>query len=129
MKRVSGWLRPYRGRISCNGGALVGRDAGTAAAASGPQGCFGSGGPPLSEREGSQSLNLTTGGITLLGVLVSVGLTVAFGLTGAWWTRALAGAGTTVFLVLVVKLGTRSGRGPVARLANWVIGSSRRTQD
>jgi hypothetical protein len=71
----------------------------------------------------SRSLNLTTGGITLLGVLISVGATVGFGVSAAWWVRALAGVGTTVALALVVKVGTRSGRGPVARLAHWMIGS------
>jgi hypothetical protein len=65
-------------------------------------------------------LSLTTGGITLLGVLLSVGVSVGFGVQGAWWLRVLAGLGTTVVLVLVVKLGTKSGRGPLAR---WIIGS------
>lgn len=72
----------------------------------------------------STSLSLTTGGITLLGVLLSVGVTVGFGIAGAWWIRALAGAGTTVLLVVVVKLGTASGRGPLARLADSIIGAS-----
>lgn len=77
----------------------------------------------MSEQRSSQTLSLTTGGITLLGVLLSVGATVAFGIKGEWWIRALAGAGTTIALATVVKLGTRSGQGPVARLAMWVIGS------
>jgi hypothetical protein len=71
----------------------------------------------------STTLSLTTGGITLLGVLLSVGVSVGFGVQGAWWLRVLAGLGTTVVLVLVVKLGTRSGRGPLARMARWIIGS------
>ena len=72
----------------------------------------------------SRSLSLTTGGLTLLGVLVSVGVTVGFGVSGPWWIRSVAGLATTLALGLVVKLGTRSGRGPVARLALWMIGSS-----
>jgi hypothetical protein len=77
----------------------------------------------LSENQSSQSLSLTTGGITLLGVLLSVGATVAFGIQGAWWIRLIAGVATTLGLAVVVKLGTKAGRGPVARLAMWVIGS------
>ncbi|HEX2180542.1 MAG TPA: hypothetical protein VHL54_13690 [Actinomycetota bacterium] len=77
----------------------------------------------MTDDRNSQSLSLTTGGITLLGVLLSVGATVGFGLKGEWWIRLLAGVGTTLALALVVKLGTKSGRGPVARLAMWVIGS------
>ena len=70
----------------------------------------------------SRSLTLTTGGITLLGVLLSIGVTVAFGVKQDWWIRVLAGLGTTLMLGVVVKLGTSSGRGPLARLANWMIG-------
>jgi hypothetical protein len=70
----------------------------------------------------SRTLSLTTGGITLLGVLVSVGATVGLGLSGPWWVRAAAGLATTVLLGAAVKLGTRSGRGPLARLALWMIG-------
>lgn len=72
---------------------------------------------------GAQSLSLTTGGITLLGVLISVGSTVGFGLGGPWWVRVGAGIGTTLVLGAVVKLGTKSGTGPLARLARWVISS------
>jgi hypothetical protein len=73
------------------------------------------------QADSSQHLNLTTGGITLLGVLLSVGATVGFGLSGPWWLRLLSGAGTTMGLLLVVKVGSRSGAGPLARLAGWVI--------
>ena len=74
----------------------------------------------------SQSLNLTTGGLTLLGVLLSIGATVGFGLKGDWWLRAAIGLATTIILVVLVKMGTASGRGPIAKLANWVIGSADR---
>jgi hypothetical protein len=71
----------------------------------------------------STTLTLTTGGITLLGVLLSVGVTVGFGINADWWVRVLAGAGTTMLLICVVKLGTSAGRGPLARIARWTIGS------
>ncbi len=73
----------------------------------------------------SRSLNLSTGGITLLGVLLSIGVTVGMGLTTAWWVRVVAGLATTAVLTLIVKLGSNAGRGPVARLAEWMIGSER----
>ena len=71
-----------------------------------------------------RSLSLTTGGITLLSVILSIGVTVSFGVSGDWWVRLLAGAGTTLLLTAVVKAGSSSGRVPLARLANWVIGGS-----
>lgn len=73
----------------------------------------------------SRSLSLTTGGITLLGVLLSIGVTVGMGLGGAWWVRLIAGLATTVALTVAVKLGSSAGRGPLARLAAWVIGEAR----
>jgi len=78
----------------------------------------------MTEDSSSTSLTLTTGGITLLGVLVSVGATVGLGIDQEWWVRVLAGVGTTTVLAVIVKVGTGAGRGPLARLANWVIGSS-----
>jgi hypothetical protein len=74
----------------------------------------------------SRTLTLTTGGITLLGVLLSVGVTVGAAVQERWWVRVLAGVATTVVLTLVVKVGTGAGRGPLARLANWVIGGGER---
>lgn len=72
----------------------------------------------------SRTLSLTTGGITLLGVILSIGVTVGFGISGNWWLRVLAGVSTSVLLTLAVKLGSASGRGPLARAASWVIGSN-----
>lgn len=77
----------------------------------------------MDEDRTSRTLSLTTGGITLLGVLLSVGVSVGFGVKADWWIRVLAGVGTTIALVLAVKLGTSAGRGPLARLARWTIGS------
>ena len=78
----------------------------------------------MSNSSTSTTLTLTTGGITLLGVLLSVGVTVGFGVAGDWWVRVLAGAGTTALLIGVVKLGTSAGRGPLAKLARWTIGET-----
>ncbi len=77
----------------------------------------------VSESNGTSgtSLSLTTGGITLLGVLLSIGVTVGFGVHADWWIKVLVGAATTVLLGVVVKLGSSSGRGPLARMANWMI--------
>ena len=80
-------------------------------------------GAHVSDERTSRSLSLTTGGITLLGVLLSIGVTVGMGLSGAWWERLAAGVATTFALTVVVKLGTSAGRGPIARLATWMIGA------
>ncbi len=77
---------------------------------------------PESSGRTDTSLSLTMGGITLIGVLLSLGVTVAFGITGEWWVRALAGVSTTAVLAILVKVSTASGRGPLARAANWIIG-------
>lgn len=77
----------------------------------------------MSSSSSSKALTLTTGGITLLGVLLSVSVSVGFGVSGEWWVRMLAGLGTLLVLVVAVKLGTSSGRGPLARAARWVIGT------
>ncbi len=76
----------------------------------------------MSEK-GGRSLSLTTGGITLLSVVLSIGTTVGFGVSGPWWVRVLAGVVTTLVLTLTIKFGTAAGRGPIARLAGWVIGA------
>ena len=74
-----------------------------------------------SDGEGEGALALTTGGITILGVIVSIAVTVAFAAVDDWWERAAAGGTTAVALVVLVKLTTRTGRGPLARLARWTI--------
>jgi hypothetical protein len=76
-----------------------------------------------SDSRSSRSLNLTTGGVTLIGVLLSIGVTVGFGVSGEWWLRVASGTATTVVLVFLVKMATSSGRGPLAHAANWVIGT------
>jgi len=77
----------------------------------------------MSEDLSGSSLTLTTGGITLLSVLLGIGVTVGFGLQGPWWLRLAGGAATTLALSVAVKLGSARGRGPLARLARWMIDS------
>lgn len=77
----------------------------------------------MSEERTSRTLSLTTGGITLLGVLLSIGVTVGMGLDAPWWVRVLVGLATTLVLSVIVKLGSSAGRGPLARVANWMIGT------
>ena len=69
-----------------------------------------------------RTLTLTTGGITLLSVLLGIGVTVGLGVEAPWLVQVAAGAATTILLITAVKLGTSAGRGPLARLAAWVIG-------
>jgi hypothetical protein len=83
----------------------------------------------VSDERTSRTLSLTTGGITLLGVLLSIGVTVGMGLDAAWWVRVLVGLATTLVLSVIVKLGSSAGRGPLARMAEWMIGAGDRTSD
>jgi hypothetical protein len=69
------------------------------------------------------ALSLKGVGITILGVIISVGATVGFGLGGPWWLRVASGLAVTLALVLVVKVASRGRRGPLTRLANWIIGA------
>lgn len=67
------------------------------------------------------SVTLTAMGITLLGVLLSIGVSVGFGLHGSWWWRVAGGLLAMLLIGAAVKLGTASRRGPVARLAKWMM--------
>jgi hypothetical protein len=40
----------------------------------------------MSQDPSGHSLTLTTGGITLLSVLLGIGVTVGLGVTEAWWS-------------------------------------------
>jgi peptidoglycan/LPS O-acetylase OafA/YrhL len=74
-----------------------------------------------------QRRTLRAMGITLLGVILSVAFTVGFGVTGPWWLRLAAGAGTAVVLVAAIKLGTAQGsKGAVTRAADWITGEDDR---
>ena len=83
----------------------------------------------MNDERTSRTLSLTTGGITLLGVLLSIGVTVGMGLDAAWWVRVLVGLATTLVLSVIVKVGSAAGRGPLARMADWMIGSGDRKSD
>lgn len=64
-------------------------------------------------------------GITILGVLFSIGATVGMGLSAhPWWVRLASGVVVAVALGITFKLATRAGsRGPVARAADWITGN------
>lgn len=83
----------------------------------------------MSQERTSRTLSLTTGGITLLGVLLSIGVTVGMGLDAVWWVRVLVGLATTLVLSVIVKVGSSAGRGPLARMADWMIGTADRKSD
>lgn len=64
-------------------------------------------------------------GVTLLGVVVSVAVSVGFGMSGPWWLRLSAGILSAVLLLAAIKAGTEQGsKGHVARVADWVTGGS-----
>lgn len=81
--------------------------------------------PSANEQGEDQRLALQTAGITLLGVLISIGVTVALGIKTAWWTRIAIGLATTMGLAFAVAiLGTRTT--VLARLTDWITGRSYR---
>lgn len=80
---------------------------------------------PNQGKRTSEDITLTATGLTLLGVLLSVGLTVAFGVGGPWWVKTAAGVATSIGLAVVAAWTTSHGRGIVAKAANWVIGADR----
>jgi hypothetical protein len=71
----------------------------------------------------SVNVSPTALGITLLGVIFSIGVGVGVGIEAAWPVRVGAALATMVLLATVVKVSTRSGHGPLARLADWLVGS------
>lgn len=78
----------------------------------------------VSESEGQKQAGstLTGVGVTLLGIILSLAVTVGFGIPGPWWLRVGAGAATAILIVGTTKLGTRHGsRGPLARIARWIL--------
>jgi hypothetical protein len=65
-------------------------------------------------------------GLTLLGVVLSISTTAAFGSPGPWWMRVGVGVATAFALLLVIKVSTDQGaQGPVVRLADWITGGGR----
>ena len=69
--------------------------------------------------ERSTRLSLETAGITLIGVIISIGLTVGFGLKTELWIRLIAGAATAGVLIVLVKL-SASEEAALRRAANWI---------
>lgn len=62
-------------------------------------------------------------GLTLMGIVLSISVSVGFGLSGPWWMRVGVSIATAVMLVVVIKLSTNEGaRGPVTRAADWITG-------
>jgi hypothetical protein len=79
--------------------------------------------PDRSREDSARSLELESLGLTLLGVMLSIGVTVAIGVQGPWWKRLLSGIATVVVLLALVGGLARPGRGPLARLARWLMRS------
>ena len=71
-------------------------------------------------RADEQQRTLQATGVTLIGVLASIGVTVGFGIAGPWWLRAAAGAATSVVLIALV--GVLGRRTPLlTRFADWLM--------
>ena len=71
----------------------------------------------------STRLTLEAAGITLIGVILSISLTVGFGLQTALWIKVGAGVLTGVLLTAAVKLSASEGAG-LRRLANWITAAA-----
>lgn len=81
----------------------------------------------MAEERGStaEHRTLRSLGLTLIGVVLSISVTVGFGMPGPWWLRLGVAVATTAGLLLLIKLSTNQGsRGPVTRLADWITGES-----
>ena len=52
--------------------------------------------------EGKATRGLNEVRLAVLGIIVTIGLTVGFGVQGAWWVRASAGAGAFLLTVAVI---------------------------
>ena len=71
------------------------------------------------QMEKDTRLTLEAAGITLIGVILSIGLTVGFGVNGPVWLKVLAGVATAAVLVAAVKAGSSQTAG-LRRAANWI---------
>lgn len=83
----------------------------------------GEGGERRLER--STRLTLQAAGITLIGVILSISLTVGFGLEGPIWMRVAAGAATGALLLAAIRVGSTEGAA-LRRAADWVTGARER---
>jgi uncharacterized membrane protein YedE/YeeE len=58
--------------------------------------------------------------LAVLGILVGIGLTVGFGVQGAWWVRTAAGAGA--FALSMALLRWRASRHRLMAAMHWLTG-------
>lgn len=77
-----------------------------------------------SDQLGGQSLQLQATGLTLLGVLLGIGVTVGFGVKGDWWLRVLVGLLTFAALLVLARAAAKPGRGTLARIGAWITRGS-----
>jgi uncharacterized membrane-anchored protein YitT (DUF2179 family) len=67
-----------------------------------------------------QSSRMTSTGITLIGVWLSIGATVGMEIDAVWWVHVVAGVVAAMALRIVIRLATSTGpRGLLARAARW----------
>lgn len=69
---------------------------------------------------GGRSLQLQATGLTLIGVVLGVAVTVAFGVGGELWLRVGSGLATFVVLLFVFRAAATPGHGRLARAAEWI---------
>jgi hypothetical protein len=58
-------------------------------------------------------------GLTLIGVLVDIGVTVGLAVSGAWYVSVAAGISAPILLVVLLKL-AHHRIGAMKRLADWL---------
>lgn len=58
-------------------------------------------------------------GITLIGIVITLSVTVALAIHGVWWAKVLGGVATAVAFTALVKAGHHWG-GLMKRLADWL---------
>jgi hypothetical protein len=68
----------------------------------------------------SRTMHLESAGLTLIGIMLSIAVTVALGVHGRWWTRVVSGLGTIALLLVFFGYVARPGKGPLTRLARWL---------
>lgn len=69
------------------------------------------------------AITLQASALTLLGVILSIAISLALGLPGPWWFRVGTGALVAIVLITGIKILSGSRRGPLTRIANWVLGA------
>jgi hypothetical protein len=62
-------------------------------------------------------------GITLIGVVIGIAVTIVIGISGLdFWERVILGIALTTGILLLIKLLTQKGTGPLSKLARWTVG-------